>query len=235
MEVEDKTEREKTQEQDDAVDAPKQSRILNYENNQTQMEKTTIFSKDFPAVDVEYFADRFPHSIVKSLFELWKLYFSNNLQSTIVEQNNLYARRDKNNQDFEVSSSKLCRSLGILLLSGYHSVPSERDFWSNQRDLGVPVAPEAFFSKHFLKIKSTFHLVDNQILTSASDKMAKVLPLYNSLNASLVQFGVFYKDLSIDELMVPYFGRHSCKMFIRGKPIRFGYKCWCLCGSNGYP
>ena len=24
-------------------------------------------------------------------------------------------------------------------------------------------------------------------------------------------------------------------MFIRGKPIRFGYILWCLCGSNGYP
>ena len=24
-------------------------------------------------------------------------------------------------------------------------------------------------------------------------------------------------------------------MFIKGKPIRFGYKIWCLCGSDGYP
>ena len=24
-------------------------------------------------------------------------------------------------------------------------------------------------------------------------------------------------------------------MFIRGKPIRSGYKTWCVCGSDGYP
>ena len=35
--------------------------------------------------------------------------------------------------------------------------------------------------------------------------------------------------------MVPYFGCHSAKIFIRGKPIRFGFKIWCLCGSDGYP
>jgi len=35
--------------------------------------------------------------------------------------------------------------------------------------------------------------------------------------------------------MVPYFGRHSAKMFIRGKPIRFGYQIWGLCGNDGYP
>ena len=28
--------------------------------------------------------------------------------------------------------------------------------------------------------------------------------------------------------------RHSCKTFIKGKPVRFGFKIWCLCSSNGY-
>lgn len=31
---------------------------------------------------------------------------------------------------------------------------------------------------------------------------------------------------SIDESMVPYYGKHGCKQFIRGKPIRFGFKVW---------
>ena len=35
--------------------------------------------------------------------------------------------------------------------------------------------------------------------------------------------------------MVPYFGCHSCKQFIRGKPIRFGYKKWMLVSNTGLP
>ena len=35
--------------------------------------------------------------------------------------------------------------------------------------------------------------------------------------------------------MVTYFNRYSAKMFIRGKPIRFGFKIWCLCGGDDYP
>ena len=35
--------------------------------------------------------------------------------------------------------------------------------------------------------------------------------------------------------MVPYFGKHSCKQFIRGKPIQFGYKCWMLASATGMP
>ena len=43
------------------------------------------------------------------------------------------------------------------------------------------------------------------------------------------------KDLAIDEQMVPCFGRHSAKMFIHGKPIRFGYKNWVLASSDSCP
>jgi len=55
------------------------------------------------------------------------------------------------------------------------------------------------------------------------------------VNAKLQQFGVFSRFLSIDEEMVPYFGHHSAKMFIRSKPVRFGYKLWVLASDSGYP
>lgn len=34
---------------------------------------------------------------------------------------------------------------------------------------------------------------------------------------------------------LPTNGRHSCKMFIKSKPIRFGYKAWVLANEHGYP
>ena len=34
--------------------------------------------------------------------------------------------------------------------------------------------------------------------------------------------------------MVPYFGRHGAKQFLKGKPIRYGYKMWCMCEPSGY-
>ncbi|KAF2362391.1 PiggyBac transposable element-derived protein, partial [Trinorchestia longiramus] len=40
--------------------------------------------------------------------------------------------------------------------------------------------------------------------------------------------------VAVDEMMVKYYGRNSLKQFIRGKPIRFGYKLWALCGPSGY-
>ena len=65
--------------------------------------------------------------------------------------------------------------------------------------------------------------------------MTKVELLYEMLNQDPIQFGIFNKLLSVNESIIPYFGRHCTKMFIKEKPIRFGFKIWCLCGSNGYP
>ena len=75
--------------------------------------------------------------------------------------------------------------------------------------------------KRFEEIKKLIYFADNNKLP-AGNELAKIRPLQDRVNASLRQFGVFLKDLDIDEQMVPYFGRHSAKMFIRGKPIRFG-------------
>ncbi|KAJ4442369.1 hypothetical protein ANN_03955 [Periplaneta americana] len=48
------------------------------------------------------------------------------------------------------------------------------------------------------------------------------------------QWSVASSHVSIDETMVPYYGRHSAKQHIHGKPLRFGYKLWSAATRNGY-
>lgn len=43
-----------------------------------------------------------------------------------------------------------------------------------------------------------------------------------------------FPKLLIDEYIVPYFRSHSANLFIRGKPIRFGFKLWCVASTGGY-
>ena len=86
----------------------------------------------------------------------------------------------------------------------------------------------------YFTIKKFIHFADNQNLKEI-DKMSKISALYQMLNNNLIQLGVLHELLSVDESMVPYFGRQNAKMFIRGTPIRFAYKIWGLCGNDGYP
>ena len=54
------------------------------------------------------------------------------------------------------------------------------------------------------------------------------------LNEQFLQFAILHERLCVDESMIHYFGRHGTKQFLRGKPIRFGYKMWCFCDRFGY-
>ncbi|XP_065320355.1 piggyBac transposable element-derived protein 3-like [Gordionus sp. m RMFG-2023] len=125
------------------------------------------------------------------------------------------------------------RFIGILLFTGYHSLPQERMYWSNDSDISIPIIRDTMTQLQFRNLKYNIHLADNTKI-DIHDRFYKVRPYINILNNKFQQFGIFKHHLSIDEQMIPYRGRHSCKMFIKEKPIRFGYKSWILASSDGY-
>ena len=178
--------------------------------------------------------EELPFLLTQSPFCNWSEIFPPTLVDHIVEQTNLCAHRDCNFPAFVTGHEDIASFLGVLLLSGYHVLPEKDHNWSNCEYLGVPIVSRAMSRANFRNIKRHIHFADNHNLEQGKN-IVNVAPLYTSVNATLAKFGEFHEDLSIDESIVPYFGRHSAKMFIRGKLIRFGYKLWSLCGSDAYP
>ena len=64
---------------------------------------------------------------------------------------------------------------------------------------------------------------DNNKIDMA-DRLGKVRPLFNSINQKSVLNYKPTQNISVDDSVVPYFGRHGAKQYIHGKPIKFGYK-----------
>ncbi|KAI4456626.1 transposase is4 [Holotrichia oblita] len=85
----------------------------------------------------------------------------------------------------------------------------------------------------FEKIKRYIHCRDNTHLPD-NDKFARVRPYFQKLNEKCRQYGYYPEQISIDESMIPYFCKHGVKQFLKGKPIRYGYKMWCMCEPSGY-
>ena len=86
-----------------------------------------------------------------------------------------------------------------------------------------------------LEIHQYLHTCDTLDLQK-NDKFAKLVDYFSLQNASCFENfqAVFSHDISVDETMVLYYGQHSCKQHIHGKPIRFGYKLWSACTPAGY-
>ncbi|KAK9754284.1 Transposase IS4 [Popillia japonica] len=96
-------------------------------------------------------------------------------------------------------------------------------FWEREKDAHNSLVSDAITRDKFEYILSNFHIVDNAALNQ-QDKFAKLRPLFEHLNKKFLELAPHEQDHSVDEAMVPYYGRHGCKQYIHGKPIRYGYK-----------
>jgi len=88
-----------------------------------------------------------------------------------------------------VSTDEMRRFSGIMLLSGYHSLPQQHLYWSLDEDIAVPIVRNAMTKNKFMAIKQNLHLCNNETL-APNDKLAKVRPMYDTLNLNLKQFDV---------------------------------------------
>ena len=143
-----------------------------------------------------------------------------------------YARQ-KGNHVFTMTIEKFKSFLAILLLSGYNELPRQEMYRERQEDTPNTLAPSLLSKSEFEDCKKYLHLCNNNALNS-SEKFAKVRPLFIAINkTSLINYQPS-QHISINESMVPYFGRHGAKQYIHGQPVKFGYKLWVMATPLGY-
>ena len=127
---------------------------------------------------------------------------------------------------------KLKAFLTILLVSGYAGLPRQEMYWERREDCHNLALSEMMTKTEFLECKRYLHLADNNALNS-SDKSAKVQALYNAINEQCILNDQPTQHASVDESMVPYFGKHRTKQYMHGKPIKFGFKLWVMATPLG--
>ncbi|KDR17055.1 PiggyBac transposable element-derived protein 3 [Zootermopsis nevadensis] len=114
---------------------------------------------------------------------------------------------------------------------GYHKLPS----WSTSEDLGIPLIRKALSHDRFDSILMHLHVNDNSQMTGKkTDKLYKIRPLVTALNDNFPNIYKGTRELSIDESVNLFKGRSSIKQYNPMKPIKRGYKLWCIGDQRGY-
>lgn len=167
-----------------------------------------------------------------SFVELFELFFDDNFLIYVKQQMTTYCLKN-NWSDVNVSVKELKVFLAILIVSGYAPLPQKPLFWSKQTDVQNVAVSNAMRRNRFDTIMKCLHFNAGDDLDK-SDKFAKIRPLISHLQVKFMEHFVTSKNISHDEAMVQYFGKHGCKQAIRNKPIRFGYKVWCQNDTSGY-
>lgn len=107
-----------------------------------------------------------------SPIQLFLKFFDSEVMKFIVDQTLKYAQQ-QNNFHFVFDEVLLRRFLGVLLISGYHTLPHISDYWSQNPTLGIAIVKQAMSRTRFIEIKRYLHFCDNNRLNPAN-RMAKV-------------------------------------------------------------
>ena len=125
-------------------------------------------------------------------------------------------------------SSLLSAFCYCLVIAGYLTVSCTG---LRHRTLIRSQFQKQFSRNPFREIFSNFHIRYNTNIDD--DRYYKVRPSFDILNTNFERF-VSVNNFRVDESMISYHGRHGIMQFIRGKPIQFWFKFWCLYSSDGY-
>ncbi|XP_069689776.1 piggyBac transposable element-derived protein 3-like [Periplaneta americana] len=202
-----------------------------------QQRKTNPTTYDWIEGDLEHSNFSFPPADYTrfsnmSCVDLFEEFFDDETLEYLVKETQHYAHF-LTEADPQITVSELRCFFGILILSGYNTLPSKRMYWETHEDVKNTMVSNSMRRNRFLQIQRFLHFADNTAPNS-EDKVWKIRPLMDRLKKKCLTNFVPTESLSYDESMIRYYGHHGCKQFIRSKPIRFGYKVWCLNTSDGY-
>lgn len=201
--------------------------------NEKQHEKVTTWEQAdiktkasvFPESDYSRFRDKNP-------VQIFEMFFDDEVINLLLAESERYALF-LNCPNPNITREEMKTFIAVLILSGYCSLPGRDYFWDQRDDMRNTMVYNSIRRDRFRTIMRFLHFADNT-RPDLHDKMWKLNPLINLLKKKFSDNFVASAEMDYDESMIKYFGKHGCKQFIRGKPIRFGFKVWCLNSTTGY-
>lgn len=178
------------------------------------------------------FSVSLPLNYKPSPVDCFEKFIDNDIIDLLFQETTNYSLQ-KNQPNVKITKSEIRCFIGILFLSGYNQLPGKCFYWKSSSDVRNNLVYEAMRRERFKQIMRYIHCANN-LNIDVNDKFYKVRPFMDKLKQKCLQNFEPEACLAFDESMIKYYGRHSCKQFIKGKPIRFGYKSWCLNTTQGY-
>ncbi|XP_036345677.1 piggyBac transposable element-derived protein 3-like [Rhagoletis pomonella] len=160
----------------------------------------------FPVANYEDCRNLLPH-------QQFEKFFDDTLLGHICEQSAVYAI-EQNGPNPNITVSELRAFIGILIITGYNYHASYRNLWSQDEDIRNNLVSDTMRRNRFQDILQSLHFEDNSKASSKTgvnaDKMWKLRPLTDHLKAKMIKHFHAEQNLSFDESMISYFGRHGC-------------------------
>ena len=152
-------------------------------------------------------------------YQAWRLFTPDDFIQNIVDQSRLYGmRKGQHGKAEDVTKDSVLCVQAVMLLSGYCQLPNKKMYWERQPDCLNTAVADNIRRDCFHNVVFCLHFTDNND-DNLGDRFYKVRPLFENINQTSAKFIGPSSSLSVDEMMIPYYGHHGDKQYIRGKPV----------------
>jgi len=166
--------------------------------------------------------------------------FPETLWTRLATETNRYAtEKAPAKAQYDTDVKELKAFIALTMAMSIHQLPRMKNYWSDDWVLSVPQFRQVFTRDRYLYLFYNVHMVDNSTALPCDDpshdRLFKIRPLITKLNETFQEAYSPSKNVSVDESMVRFKGRSSLKQYLPMKPIKRGFKIWCLsCSGSGY-
>ena len=165
--------------------------------------------------------------------QAFKLIFDNDFLRMVKVETNRYARQCQNERQRQswsiITVDEVNKFFAIIIHMSLVKKPAIRDYFSTN-----PVLYSSFPSQigmgrdRFLSIPRYFHINGNSTYIPRNqpnhDPLHKVRPFVNLLNQKFKELYSPSPDLTLDEAMIPFRRRVRFKVYMKGKPNKYGVR-----------
>ncbi|XP_037527279.1 piggyBac transposable element-derived protein 4 isoform X1 [Rhipicephalus sanguineus] len=174
--------------------------------------------------------------------EYFKLFFDEELVSEIVAATNKHANKKVQERSLprksrlrswqETDVAEVYCFLAVVLLMGLVRKNTLVDYWSKDTMSETPFFRSIFSVKRFCLLLQVLHFSS---LTDRKDRLRAIRPTMEKIEERFSAFFAPFQDLCINESLMPWRGRLSCRQYIPSERHRFGVKTFVLCDVHtGY-
>ncbi|GFR21247.1 piggyBac transposable element-derived protein 4 [Trichonephila clavata] len=193
---------------------------------------------------------KFDASNFKTENDFFKLMFTDEILSILVEETNRYAfdvlnlhgeTSDKRNHASSwkpTNKNEILKFLGLILLMGHIEKDSIQDYWTTNYLVETPFFREVMPRDRFLMILKFLHFSDNSLKESRDsptyDRLWKIRKNFDSFNRTFKEVYDPTENVSFDEVIIKFKGRIHFKQYIPKKRKQWGLKMYKIADATGY-
>jgi hypothetical protein len=161
-------------------------------------------------------------------------YFTSGLIYKFSKMTNIYALQNDAICK-PTAATEIHQLFGLQLYMGINKLPRLHLYWFSLMGLKKFCRSTVTMLKRFCQLQNNLHITNNlEHPSERQDKFYKVCPLLDCIRRRCQELEV-EQHVAVDEQMILFTGRHSCKQYIPKPPSPWALKSFVLCCKSGQP